>query len=114
LPDLNRYYALIRRTTKPPFDVGEVARMELEWWIIHRQWDRYSPADLDQALAELQAGIYRQSAGSFAEHAKAREVAMLLRDVTGREGSPSEADGSWIGVLLDDSWTALHRVVNTR
>lgn len=111
LPGLRRYYAMVRQTTTPVFDVNAVARLELEWWIIHRQQGQYTPADLDRSLAELQAAIYSRPAILFAGHAQAREIAMLLRDAGGRRGSPSEAEWRRIGTLLDSSWDSLHKVV---
>lgn len=114
LPDLESYYALIRRTTVPAFDENTVARLELEWWIIHRQQGNYSPIDLDRSLAELQAAIYSQPSTLFAEHARSREEAMLLRDARGKNGKPSDADWSRIGSLLDLSWSSLYKVVGAR
>jgi hypothetical protein len=30
-----------------PFGVNRAARLELEWWIIHRERGKYQPADLE-------------------------------------------------------------------
>ncbi len=104
LPDLVDYYALIRRASATPFDVQRVSELELEWWIVHRQRDRYSPGDLARALAELQAAVYDLPAAEFAEHARWRAAAMLLRD----------AGGDWrrIGEMLDRSWVSLYEAVH--
>jgi hypothetical protein len=103
MPDLVRYYGLIRRASATPFDTGRVAALELEWWIVHRQRDRHVPGDLEEALARLQAEIYGRRASDFAEHARLRAEAMLLRD----------AGGDWdrIGGLLDASWVSLRKAV---
>src|SRR5262245_47534182 len=37
LPDLVAYYRAIRGISATPFDVASAARLELEWWIVHRQ-----------------------------------------------------------------------------
>ena len=37
LPDLLAYYAAIRKVSTTPFDVQRTARLELEWWIVHRE-----------------------------------------------------------------------------
>ena len=65
LPDLIKFYQAIRNMSDLPFDVHSVARLELEWWIIHRQRANHQPDDLTKALAELQSGIYGNSANAF-------------------------------------------------
>jgi hypothetical protein len=103
LPDLVRYYSLIRRASATPFDVERVGRLELDWWIVHRERDRRPAGDLDHALAELQSAIYSRPDAAFAEHARRRAEAMLLRDAGG--------DWSRIAELLDNSWVSLHTAV---
>lgn len=106
LPHLVGYYGLIRDASATPFDVEQVAALELEWWIVHRQRDRHPPGDLERALAELQAAVYHRPAAKFAEHARLRAEAMLLRD----------AGGDWrvIADLLDRSWVSLSATVGQR
>jgi hypothetical protein len=107
LPDLRAYYDLIRKRSAMPFDADRVAARELDWWMLHRQ---RSPG-LEQALAELQTAIYHQPPTDFAEHAKARAEAMLLRDSQAESGPLTDSDWTRIGILLDRSWTALHTAV---
>src|SRR5439155_880956 len=52
LPDLLKFYSEIRKLSDIPFDVDRAARLELEWWIIHRQRAQHAPGDLDKAKAE--------------------------------------------------------------
>ena len=59
LPDLIKFYSAVRKMSDIPFDVDRAAQLELEWWIIHRQRAQHAPGDLDRALAELQAELYR-------------------------------------------------------
>ena len=101
LPDLVKYYALIRRSTTPAFDVNKVAALELEWWIIHRERKQYGREALDRSLAELQAAIYQQPSELFTEHARARADGMLLRDQRGETGSPSPEDWKKVQDFLD-------------
>src|SRR5437588_7049372 len=68
LPDLVKFYAALRQMSDIPFDVDRAARLELEWWIIHRQRAQHAPGDLDRALAELQAAIYRVPVEKLLEH----------------------------------------------
>lgn len=111
LPDLNRYYRLIRRGSSVPFDVEDVAKRELEWWIVHRERGRHQPGDLERALASLQAGIYQQPETRFADHAKARADAMTICDDGNAAGFVSDRDWARIEILLDRSWGSLKAVV---
>src|SRR5260370_19231505 len=80
LPDLVKFYAAIRKMSDIPFDVDRAARLELEWWIIHRQRTDHASGDLDKALAELQAEIYRVPVEKLMEHGRLRAAAMTIRD----------------------------------
>jgi hypothetical protein len=111
LPDLISYYGIIRRFSDTPFDVTKTARLELEWWIIHRQRATHTSADLETALAALQAEIYHEPAEGFAEHARARAQAMQIRDASAEQGKTREAEWWEIGKLLDQSWTTLKQVI---
>jgi predicted transcriptional regulator len=77
----------------------------------HRERQSRSFDDLAHSLAVLQADIYHQPDGVFAEHAAARANAMLLRDRTQEDGRVTEDDWSRIAMLLDSSWTSLHDAV---
>ena len=111
LPDLVRYYSLIRNGSESPFDVQRAAQLELEWWIIHRQRAQHAPGDLAQSLAALQAEIYSEPAEKFREHAVARADAMLLRDERAQAGGVSDADWKRINDLLDRSYVCLKGAV---
>ncbi len=114
LPDLRSFYDAIRRDADISFDPTEAARRELEWWILHRERDRYGTPALATALAELPAGIYQMPAASFAEHGATRAEGMVVRDQKAAAGGVTEADWQRIHALLDQSWTSLHTVVNVR
>jgi len=114
LPDLRRFYALIREQSDPPFDPNKAARLELEWWIVHRQRAMHPAGDLETALAALQAEVYQTSADQFQEHAKARADAMLIRDQRAAAGTLNEDDWRRIGELLDRSWTSLWAAVQQK
>jgi len=112
LPDLASFYAIIRRDSDVPFDVARTARLELEWWIVHRQRADHPPGDLERALAALQAEIYQRPAELFAAHAKARAEAMSIRDDRAAAGGVSAADWARIAALLDTSWVSLQEAVS--
>jgi hypothetical protein len=103
LPDLEAYYGDIAARSARPFDSHRAAALELEWWIVHRE----NPPELPNALAGLQAEIYRVPAERFAEHARLRAQAMDLRD--GKAAGITDADWLRIGEMLAASWDSLYR-----
>jgi hypothetical protein len=111
LPDLIAYYALIRAGSDTPFDLQQVARLELEWWIVHRQRAQHERGDLPNSLAALQSAIYNKPAEQLRQHAQARADAMILRDSRAASGGVSDADWSRINRLLNTSWVSLKNVV---
>jgi hypothetical protein len=111
LPDLLKFYAAIRKMSDIPFDVDRAARLELEWWIIHRQRDQHAPGDLAKALAELQAEIYQVPIDRVLEHGRLRAEAMTIRDTQADKGGVTEADWTRINELLKESWGSLAKAV---
>ena len=111
LPDLKKFYGEIRRISDIPFDVERVSRLELEWWIIHRQRAQHKPGDLAKALAELQAEIYQVPIERLMEHGRLRAEAMAIRDTKAEQGRVSEEDWARIDELLRQSWRSLAQSV---
>jgi succinate dehydrogenase hydrophobic anchor subunit len=111
LPDLVKFYGAIRKMSDIPFDVDRVARLELEWWIIHRERARHPPGDLEKALAELQAEIYRVPVDRLMEHGRLRAEAMAIRDTKAESGRMTEEDWARISELLKQSWNSLAKAV---
>jgi hypothetical protein len=50
LPDLIKFYQSIRKMSDIPFDPERAARLELEWWIIHRERAKHAPGELDRCI----------------------------------------------------------------
>src|SRR5215813_3139052 len=113
LPDLKKFYGEVRKISDIPFDVDRVSQLELEWWIIHRQRAQHKPGDLDRALAELQAEIYRVPVEKLMEHGHLRTEAMTIRDTKADEGGVTETDWARIDELLRQSWRSLARAVTS-
>jgi hypothetical protein len=90
LPDLVSFYQSVRAVSDTDFDVERAARLELEWWVVHRERRRHAPGDLDRALADLQAEIFRVPAERFTEHARLRAEAMEIRDTKADRGGVTE------------------------
>jgi hypothetical protein len=105
LPQLVSYY---RRLLPPGADLDETARLELEWWILHRE----RKPELVTTLAELQAKIYSVPAAKFQEHAVLRAEAMTIRDRESGKGALTDDDWRQIESLLRLSWRSLHTAVN--
>ena len=112
LPDLVRFFGAIREASDTPFDVERVARLELEWWIVHRERASLPAGSLDHALAETAAALYEAPVERFAEHARLRAEAMEIRDSGAESGGVSEEDWARIDELLHRSWRSLHNAVN--
>ncbi len=112
LPDLVNFYASVRAVSDTDFDVGRAARLELEWWVVHRERRRHAPGDLERALADLQAELFRVPPGRLAEHARLRAEAMEIRDTRADAGGVNEEDWRRIDELLHGSWRSLHAAVN--
>ena len=113
LPNLVSFYHSIREVSDTDFDPERAARLELEWWIVHRERARHAPGDLDRALADLASEIYRVPAERLAEHARLRAEAMEIRDRQAEQGGVTEEDWRRIDELLHQSWRSLWRAVNS-
>lgn len=109
LPDLERYFADINALSLTPFDVKAAAKNELEWWIVRREPAQHTTADWERLIATVAGEIYQLPAERFADYARLRVEAMVLRDQRGAE--ITEADWSRIGNLLEQSWSALATAV---
>lgn len=112
LPYLISFYTAIRNVSDIPFDVDRASRLELEWWIVHRERDKHPPGDLANALAALSSELYQMPEEVFSEHARLRAEAMAIRDKKAEAGGVSEADWAKIDELLHLSWQSLFKVVN--
>jgi len=112
LPNLRKSYAAVRAMSDIDFDIEHAARLELEWWIIHRERKSQPSQTLENALAELQAELYHVSPASVAEHARLRAAAMHIRDTKAVSGSVMDDDWVQIDKLLRDSWQSLYQAVN--
>ena len=112
LPNLRNFYAAVRALSDTPFEVERAAKLELEWWIVHRQRAQHKPGELDRALAELQAELFQLPVERFQEHARWRAEAMTIRDDKAEAGGVTEADWQRIEALLRTSWQSLWKAVN--
>jgi hypothetical protein len=81
---MRRFYALVARTDDEAFDVDEAARLEVEWWRVHRHLQRDAPDDdrvaLDDALTALYAHVYGVPPDSVRPAAARRAEAARISD----------------------------------
>jgi hypothetical protein len=107
MPGLVGYYRALRRVSTRPFDVDSAARLELEWWIVHREHAGRGGESLERALAEAAAVFYRAPADLMGDYSRERTAAMDIRDVKAGSGGVSEEDWRAIEDHLRRSWRAL-------
>lgn len=112
LPALERFYGAVSEISDIPFDVDRAARLELEWWIVHRERKKMQPGDLARSLAELQAEVFQVPVERVMEHAQLRAEAMTIRDDKQEAGALAEADWQRIEQLLKASWGSLWKAVH--
>jgi hypothetical protein len=80
---MRRFYELVLRGGQLRLDPREAARREVEWWRIHRIYQReddLSEDDLAAALVDLYSYVYAVAPDSVRDAARHRVVAMRYSD----------------------------------
>lgn len=113
LPALQTYFHLIHNTGDRDFDIARTTKLELEWWIVHREHERYGPDSLANACAEAAASLYMVSANDTREHGRLRAQAMLLRDARAEAGDMTDTDWATIESMLHQSYQSLSHAVSS-
>ena len=96
---MRQFYSLVARTHGTSFDLDEAARLEVEWWRVHRYLQREAPdgstRPLTEAVAALYAHVYDLPVDAVTPAAAHRAAAMRISDAwveAGRDpDSPSLA-----------------------
>jgi len=114
LPDLEKFYGEILSVSTADFDVDKAARLELEWWIVHRDRAQHKDGDLAHALADAASAIYNVPADRLLEYGELRAKAMEIRDNEAAAGGVTQEDWQRIDDLLHRSWASLHAAVNNQ
>ncbi|SCU75951.1 conserved hypothetical protein [Cupriavidus necator] len=94
LPALQTYFTLIHNTGDRDFDVARTTRLELEWWIVHREHERHGPEALTNACAEAAASAVH---GVRERHARTRAVARAGHAASRYPGRSGRHDGRGLG-----------------
>ena len=80
---MRRFYALVAGNGALDIDPVQAARLEVEWWRLHRAHQYHDGADADQlqaALVNLYAYVYGAEVSTMQEAARWRVRAMDLSD----------------------------------
>jgi hypothetical protein len=110
---MRRFYAYVREPVSGRYDVDTAAKLEVQWWAVHRNRDQYPDhSALAQALADTYAEVYQLPAGTLLPAGEARAAAMDLSDQWNREGKdPSSPLLEQIATLLVQSYRSLSEAV---
>jgi hypothetical protein len=80
---MRRFYALVARTGNLDIDPVKAARLEVEWWRLHRVHQYRGPADVSQleaALVALYSYVYGAEPSTMQDAARWRVRAMDVSD----------------------------------
>jgi hypothetical protein len=78
---MRRFYAFIQKIHRENFDVDEAARLEVNWWVVHRRlFGQAENQELIEALTNLYATTYQVSPDSVRQAAYHRAQAMACSD----------------------------------
>lgn len=87
---MERFYALLKRRHGEAFDPATAARLEVEWWRVHREHQHAEQDDGDgplvDALAALYAYVYEAPEADVRGAAEQRALAMRYSDQWVGEG----------------------------
>ncbi|HVO74481.1 MAG TPA: hypothetical protein VMT35_10700 [Ignavibacteriaceae bacterium] len=114
LPYLEKYFNGIKDIGRLSCRPEKVARLELEWWIVHRERLTYGKAALVKAIAEAAAALYSLNSESLTEYAQQRAEAMIIRDEQADKDGVDEKEWQEINIKLIRSYQALEKVMNQK
>lgn len=108
-----RFYEYIREPVGGHYDSARAAKLEVNWWAVHRNRDQYPDhSALAQALADTYAEVYQLPAEKLLPAGEARAAAMDLSDQWNREGKDANSPLlEQIATLLVQSYQSLSDAV---
>jgi hypothetical protein len=87
---MERFYRLVARTHREAFDPTAAARLEVEWWRVHREHQHADTGGGEEALIEALSALYAYVYGASEQDvrlaAEQRAVAMRYSDRWVEEG----------------------------
>ena len=113
---MRRFYALVKDTHGRPRDPAESARLEIEWWHVHREAQQAASGaceDLVDALARLYAVVFGVPEADVRPAAVHRCRAMEISDQWVARGMrPDSPLLAWGRTVLARSYTTLLAAVS--
>jgi hypothetical protein len=113
---MERFYRLVKQEYAEPFDSATAARLEVEWWRVHREHQHSGSEDdhdLTAALAALYAYVYSTPETMVRLAAEQRALAMRHSDQWVRDGChPDSPAIDQIRAALVRSYAALLSAVH--
>ena len=89
---MRRFYRFIREVHSEDFDPQQAARLDVNWWVIHRRlFGNPENQELVDALARLYEQVYGAESGKFKEAAYQRAMGMLYSDRWVNAGKPPDS-----------------------
>jgi hypothetical protein len=89
---MRRFYALIKRIHQADFDIDEVARLEVNWWVVHRRlFGKSDNPELIDALSDLYAATFRVPKERVRDAAHHRALGVLYSDQWVNAGKPAKS-----------------------
>lgn len=89
---MRRFYTFIKKIHRENFDVDEAARLEVNWWVVHRRlFGQAENQELIDALTNLYSATYQVAPESVRQAAYHRAQAMVYSDRWIVEGIPEDS-----------------------
>jgi hypothetical protein len=110
---MRRFYAFIKKIYGTDFDSDQAARLEVNWWVVHRQlFGQTDNQPLVEALTDLYAVVYGVEPARVREAAYRRAQAMIYSDRWVAQGCTANSPLlDQVEQALIKSYTALAEVV---
>jgi len=107
---LRRFYGVLRNATRTPFDAAAAGDAELEYWVVHRQFDgEKGRPELIDANTRIAATVYSLSFAQARPAGVARaHAADLVDDITGGRQAPTPEAWATVAAALRSAYTLLH------
>jgi len=107
---LRRFYGVLRDATDAPFDADAAGDAELEYWVVHRQFDgEKGRPELIDANTRVAATVYSLSFAQARPAGVARaHAADLVDDITGGRQAPTPEAWATVAAALRNAYTLLH------
>ncbi|MBI3915051.1 MAG: hypothetical protein HY327_12810 [Chloroflexi bacterium] len=89
---MRRFYRLLNRVHGLHLDVEQAARVDVNWWIVHRKlFGNPNNAELVDALQQYYALAYHAKPAALHDAAKHRALGMLYSDQWVNAGKPAQS-----------------------